>query len=87
MRHRPARFAADHAHLGLLVDTVDLVNHAINIKRQLIPQACNVLMELHQALSPCHCLGFFCHRKTPSLEALQYLGLGAIVLQAPQSGF
>ena len=85
MRYRPTRFAADHAEQALLVDAVDLVDHPIDVKRQLVAQACNVLVKLHQALCPSDCLGFFCHRKTPSFQALQHLGLAAIVLQAPQS--
>ena len=86
VRHRPARLAADHTHLRLLVYAVDLVDHPIDVKRQFIAQACNVLMELHQTLCPSHCLGFFCHNKTPSFEALQHLGLCFITLQTPQSG-
>ena len=71
VRHRPARLAADKAQALLQRQAVDLVDHAVNVKRQLVAQRANALVKRHQALSAQRRAGEFGHRKAPGFERQQ----------------
>ena len=47
VRHGPARLAADKAQLLLPGEAIDLVDHAVNIKRQAVAQGRHLLVKSH----------------------------------------
>ena len=68
MRHRPTRFAADHAQRVLCRNRIDLVNHTIDVEGQLVAQCRRLRVKGHQAVGPENGLGVSGHRKTPVFQ-------------------
>ena len=77
MRHRPARLAAHKAQALLQRQCVDLVDHAVNVIRQLVAQRTDALVKSHQAVGAQRGAGEFGHRETPGLEREQQLHVRA----------
>ena len=65
VRHRPARLTRFKTQLALQAQAVDLVNHAINVKGQLVPLLPDALVKRYQFRSTQHRLRLHCDRKTP----------------------
>ena len=63
--HGPARFARDKAQLALLRQAVDLVNHTVDVKGQLVPRGTDFSVKSYQFRSTLRTPGLGCNRKTP----------------------
>ena len=65
VRHGPARLAGHKTQLPLQRQTVHLVDHTINVKRQLVTQRTNLLVIRYQFNSTLRTLHLRCDRKSP----------------------
>ena len=80
VRHCPTRLAADHAHARLHVDVIDLVDHAIDVKRQTVALRSNVVVKSYQACCALHFFAVLRHRKAPAFQGKQHLQMAAVDL-------
>ena len=71
VRHGPARLAGLEAQFALQRQRVDLVDHAVDVIRQLVALAAHVLVKRYQFNSAPRKAGLRCHRKTPFFQCLQ----------------
>ena len=75
VRHGPARFAADKAQLLLQGKAVDLVDHAIDIKRQAVAQRGYFFVKCHQPLRSARHFAMRRYGQPHGLERIQHVAL------------
>ena len=63
--HGPARLTRDEAKLVLLRQAVDLVDHTVDVKGQLVPRCTDFSVKRYQFRSTLRAPGLGCNRKTP----------------------
>jgi len=71
VRDRPARLARHEAQLLLQVDAVDLVDHAVDVERQLVAQLRDALVVGHQPLRAMHHRAQVVHRHAEGGDRIQ----------------
>ena len=71
VRHRPTRLSRHEAELSLQLDAVDLVDHAVDVVRQGVALAPDVLVERDQLDSACRTRRLRGDRKAPGMKLLQ----------------
>ena len=76
VRHGPARLAADKAQLLLPGEAIDLVDHAVNIKRQAVAQGGHLLVKSHQPLRALHHGAVLAYGQAHVLKGIEHAALG-----------
>ncbi|MNX79614.1 hypothetical protein D3C86_1112500 [compost metagenome] len=84
MRQRKARRARDEAKLLLLGNGVDLVDHAVDVVRQLVAARPNIAIEGQQALRTLHHLALGADRQAQPGKAVEHHAVGGGTVRALQ---
>ena len=76
VRHRPARLAGAKTQLALQRQAVDLVHHAVDVKRQTVAQLGHALVKRRQPGGAGHHFAHLAHWQAKRRQRVQHAGVG-----------